>query len=673
MAINNQPTIEPRTITGIFTKYIAKTLPLAFDESMSYYECLCALLEYLNETIVPDINNTNEGLSELQTFYLQLQNYVNNYFENLDVQEEINQKLDELVENGTITNIIQSYITPYIAEQNEKINEIDVKVNNATSGSPLVASSIEEMTDTNRVYVNTSDNYWYYFNGTEWTRGGIYQASSNENIVDSLNHLLTNINVNINEWEVGGFTGVGNYGENPSAIRWLNEVPSFVKKAYLGTTNYKLYVVKKLKVSPNTTTREEVETPFIFDHENYSYNVYLLQNPTSSSASVNDFNLLYLYADINSLYNILLNKSNIEESPKYKYIKTYQNEFDSGIIDNVGNEYLNTKGIRTINYLDSSVSKVKILDTDGDCNLVVCRYRKDGTFVDRLSFYKEYNDFNHDVYNYRIYMISESRIKTTMYWNILFYRENNFNKNFTLNYFYDNDTSTYYSLLRINKTKEDGSLQFPFVYAPNGALGVVKSTLNMMLDNNFIIGTNGGIASRSAGTNIPFGIIIENGIVIKDTIDTDHHALPLTINSNGDLYYAPYDEDANNLVNNGIISAICGWYPLIDNFEKITSIDYSSIGVATEKSQRQIIGQFANGDYAFITCEGRNYNNSIGWDISQAQEICKKHNLKFAYNLDGGGSVETVIENKQINLIYEGTTGRPVQNYIVFNGTNNFN
>ena len=70
MAINNQPTIEPQTVTGIFTKYLAKTLPLAFDESMSYYECLCALLEYLNDTIVPDINNTNAGLSELQGFYI---------------------------------------------------------------------------------------------------------------------------------------------------------------------------------------------------------------------------------------------------------------------------------------------------------------------------------------------------------------------------------------------------------------------------------------------------------------------------------------------------------------------------------------------------------------------------------------------------------------------------
>jgi len=130
--INNQPTIQPRTVTGIFTKYIAKTLPLAFDESMSYYECLCALLEYLNETIVPDINNVNEGLEEIQNLYTELQTYINNameefensvdnkvqnledfmnnYFDNLDVQEEINNKLDAMVEAGTLQEIIADYL-----------------------------------------------------------------------------------------------------------------------------------------------------------------------------------------------------------------------------------------------------------------------------------------------------------------------------------------------------------------------------------------------------------------------------------------------------------------------------------------------------------------------------------------------------------------------------------
>lgn len=100
MAINNEPTIKPRTITGIFTGYIAKVLPLAFDDSMSYYECLCALLKYINETVVTDINNTNDGLAELQQFYLELQDYVNNYLNDKNLQPMIDHKIDEMLDNG---------------------------------------------------------------------------------------------------------------------------------------------------------------------------------------------------------------------------------------------------------------------------------------------------------------------------------------------------------------------------------------------------------------------------------------------------------------------------------------------------------------------------------------------------------------------------------------------
>lgn len=54
-------------------------------------------------------------------------------------------------------------------------------------GSPLVASSITEMTDTTRVYVNTTDGHWYYYNGTSWEAGGVYQAT--EITDNSINHL----------------------------------------------------------------------------------------------------------------------------------------------------------------------------------------------------------------------------------------------------------------------------------------------------------------------------------------------------------------------------------------------------------------------------------------------------------------------------------------------------
>lgn len=49
-------------------------------------------------------------------------------------------------------------------------------------GSPLVADAVEDMTDQSRVYVYTGSEsgmtagHWYYYNGTTWTDGGVYNA-----------------------------------------------------------------------------------------------------------------------------------------------------------------------------------------------------------------------------------------------------------------------------------------------------------------------------------------------------------------------------------------------------------------------------------------------------------------------------------------------------------------
>lgn len=110
--IPNNPQIEvlkPKC-SGIFTNYIYKAIPLAFDESMSYYETLLGLLHYLKFTIIPTLNNNADAIVELQNLYIELHDYVEHYFDNLDVQEEINNKLDEMAESGQLTDIIAQYL-----------------------------------------------------------------------------------------------------------------------------------------------------------------------------------------------------------------------------------------------------------------------------------------------------------------------------------------------------------------------------------------------------------------------------------------------------------------------------------------------------------------------------------------------------------------------------------
>lgn len=85
-------------------------LPTSYLETMTYYEMLVWFTEYMKNTIIPTINNNGLAVEELQNKYNELKSYVDNYFTNLDVQQEINNKLDEMVETGQLQEIISNYL-----------------------------------------------------------------------------------------------------------------------------------------------------------------------------------------------------------------------------------------------------------------------------------------------------------------------------------------------------------------------------------------------------------------------------------------------------------------------------------------------------------------------------------------------------------------------------------
>ena len=85
-------------------------LPTSYLETMTYYEMLVWFTEYMKNTIIPTINNNGLAVEELQDKYIELKSYVDDYFTNLDVQQEINNKLDSMVTDGTLQEIIASYL-----------------------------------------------------------------------------------------------------------------------------------------------------------------------------------------------------------------------------------------------------------------------------------------------------------------------------------------------------------------------------------------------------------------------------------------------------------------------------------------------------------------------------------------------------------------------------------
>lgn len=93
-----------------FVRFVASAVPMVFDNSLSYYEALCALWKFIQDDVINVINNNASVTEQYITLTNELKEYVENYFDNLDVQEEINNKLDAMVEAGTLQEIIGDYL-----------------------------------------------------------------------------------------------------------------------------------------------------------------------------------------------------------------------------------------------------------------------------------------------------------------------------------------------------------------------------------------------------------------------------------------------------------------------------------------------------------------------------------------------------------------------------------
>lgn len=106
--MNDIEKLEPRA----FTKFCMSigAVPSSYLAGLTIEEQLLWLCSYLEKEVIPTVNNNSEVTIEIQEKFQALKDYVDNYFDNLDVQEEINNKLDAMVEDGTLQEIITAYL-----------------------------------------------------------------------------------------------------------------------------------------------------------------------------------------------------------------------------------------------------------------------------------------------------------------------------------------------------------------------------------------------------------------------------------------------------------------------------------------------------------------------------------------------------------------------------------
>lgn len=144
MGADYTPTLGNYTELKPFRYWCQKVLPLVYDDSLSYYELLCKVVDYLNKTM-EDVEVLHEDVDDLHEAYELLQTYVNTYFDNLDVQEEINNKLDAMVTDGTFNTLLAPYMQHYQNELNVMKGRIDVLETNYDAGGTTADAELADI------------------------------------------------------------------------------------------------------------------------------------------------------------------------------------------------------------------------------------------------------------------------------------------------------------------------------------------------------------------------------------------------------------------------------------------------------------------------------------------------------------------------------------------------
>lgn len=94
-----------------FKWFVLENFPFieADFDALTEWQLFCKLGREMNK-IIKSVNESGEQVEKLTDAFISLQEYVENYFKNLDVQDEINNKLNEMAESGELQDIINQYL-----------------------------------------------------------------------------------------------------------------------------------------------------------------------------------------------------------------------------------------------------------------------------------------------------------------------------------------------------------------------------------------------------------------------------------------------------------------------------------------------------------------------------------------------------------------------------------
>ena len=227
MSANFSPDLVGYSGIKPFRFWCQKVLPLTYDDSLSYYELLCKVVNYVNH-LIEDVSSAETNIDALKEAYDELEGYVNNYFDNLDVQEEINNKLDTMAANGTLKTLMEPYFNTLsngLAQANSDIGgltrdlaTLDARVTNLASLTEGSTTGDAELAD-----IRVGGNGITYDSAGDAVRA--QYGINHQQIYSDNNSTVSNINQQV-YWEQGNIDSTGANTPNASRIRTIGYVPT---------------------------------------------------------------------------------------------------------------------------------------------------------------------------------------------------------------------------------------------------------------------------------------------------------------------------------------------------------------------------------------------------------------------------------------------------------------
>ena len=152
------PFLPPWVETGLQPAFYDAESGTVLQQTARMYAKVNQLTRHFNElsqNVTNEINafekNVNDIVDEYIEKYTELHDYVYNYFDNLDVQEEINNKLDAMAESGDLYDIMQ----PYFGQLEEAIEAVDEKIKGAYTINDLPLRRISRA-----IYDESNEDYY---------------------------------------------------------------------------------------------------------------------------------------------------------------------------------------------------------------------------------------------------------------------------------------------------------------------------------------------------------------------------------------------------------------------------------------------------------------------------------------------------------------------------------